>query len=567
MNFEGAGRAMPSPMHAPGAPVLGQTAAAFWILDELEDGILIVARDGRIAWANAACEAFFGIAPGSARDLDLAAFMHRFVLPLVPDKGFGARIVPALAGGSEVPCCRFRVCRNGFPDEWLSVSSRKMEDERFRGSRMLRFQAVTEPEPAVGPVMHLAEDGEILSANGAAAPLLAHWNVLVGDRLPESWIPMLRAVLGSGAAERIDLATEACVYALTFAPVSGGRIIAVSGTGISPAGEGSRPPGDEYRYRELFNSMKSGAAVYEAREGGQTFVFKDFNLAAERMDGIPRAEVLGKTLTEVYPGAESFGITDALRRVWETGEAEVLPVQLYRDDRLVRWRDNYIYRLPSGELVAVFDDMTAQHRAENTLKERERMFREIAQRSFDIIFTLDAAGTITYVSPAVRRVLGYEPSAAIGMAGRDYITPQHHDRYAAAAERLRAGRDVEGLIFELTRRDGSTAYVEVNASPITSDGSVTGIQGVGRDITDRVRMEQEKKQAYDRISRNIEQFAVVGDHVRQPLQVLLGVADLVEDAWGGMIVEQVERINSIINELDQGWIESRKVREFLKRYD
>lgn len=558
---------MPSPMHAPGAAVLGQTPAAFQILDELEDGILIVARDGRIAWANAACEACFGIAAGSAGGLDLAGFLHRFVLPLVPDKGFGERIVPALAGGSDLQCCRLRICRDGFPDRWLSISSRRMEEERFRGSRMLRFQAASGPGQAVGPVMQIAGDGTILSANSAAAPLLAHWSVLVGDRLPESWIPMLRAVRRSGAAERIDLATEACVYALTFAPTADGRTIAVSGTGIGTAGESRIPPGDEYRYRELFNSMKSGAAVYEAREGGETFVFKDFNLAAERMDGIPRAEVLGKTLAEVYPGAASFGITDALRRVWETGEAEVLPVRLYRDDRLVRWRDNYIYRLPSGELVAVFDDVTAQRRAENALKERERMFREIAQRSFDLIFTLDAAGTITYVSPAVRRVLGYEPSATVGMTGRDCIAPQHHDRYAAAAERLRAGRDVEGLVFALTRRDGSTAYVEVNASPITTDGSVTGIQGVGRDITDRVMMEQEKKQAYDRINRNIEQFAVIGDHVRQPLQVLLGVADLVEDTWGGKIVEQVERINSIITELDQGWIESRKVREFLRRYD
>ncbi|MDD2788162.1 MAG: histidine kinase, partial [Methanoculleus sp.] len=65
-----------------------------------------------------------------------------------------------------------------------------------------------------------------------------------------------------------------------------------------------------------------------------------------------------------------------------------------------------------------------------------------------------------------------------------------------------------------------------------------------------------------------EQFAVLGDHIRQPLQVTLGRAELLDDeVTAGVIREQVERINDYIRQLDRGWVESRKVREFLRRHD
>ena len=41
---------------------------------------------------------------------------------------------------------------------------------------------------------------------------------------------------------------------------------------------------------------------------------------------------------------------------------------LYRDERIEGWRDNYVYRLPSGDVVAIYDDLTEQNRAEEDLR-------------------------------------------------------------------------------------------------------------------------------------------------------------------------------------------------------
>jgi sensor domain CHASE-containing protein len=87
-----------------------------------------------------------------------------------------------------------------------------------------------------------------------------------------------------------------------------------------------------------------------------------------------------------------------------------------------------------------------------------------------------------------------------------------------------------------------------------------------QEIFQRKLMEAQKREAYEQIEKNIEQFAILGDHVRNPLAVIVGLADLTGGTASEKILEQAKTIDKIIDQLDRGWIESEKVREFLKRY-
>jgi sensor domain CHASE-containing protein len=87
-----------------------------------------------------------------------------------------------------------------------------------------------------------------------------------------------------------------------------------------------------------------------------------------------------------------------------------------------------------------------------------------------------------------------------------------------------------------------------------------------QEIFQRKLIEVQKREAYEQIERNIEQFAILGDHIRNPLAVIVGLADLTEGAPSKKILEQAKMIDGIIDQLDRGWIESEKVREFLRRY-
>jgi two-component system cell cycle sensor histidine kinase/response regulator CckA len=133
----------------------------------------------------------------------------------------------------------------------------------------------------------------------------------------------------------------------------------------------------EVRFRELFDNMTSGAAVYKAKDDGADFVLGDINEAGLRMIGRQtRENVAGHVVTELLPGIRKMGLLDVFQRVWRTGVAEHSLSAQYTDARLSKWFDNFVYKIPSGEIVALYDDLT-EHKREEV--EREKLQAQLSQ--------------------------------------------------------------------------------------------------------------------------------------------------------------------------------------------
>ena len=90
------------------------------------------------------------------------------------------------------------------------------------------------------------------------------------------------------------------------------------------------------------------------------------------------------------PGINKFGLLEVFKRVWATGIPEHYPAKFYQDEQLQSWYENFVYRLPSGEIVAVYDDITEHKQAEEALKINEALFRELYDnmKSGSVIFTV-----------------------------------------------------------------------------------------------------------------------------------------------------------------------------------
>ncbi|TVR72321.1 MAG: PAS domain S-box protein [Spirochaetaceae bacterium] len=132
------------------------------------------------------------------------------------------------------------------------------------------------------------------------------------------------------------------------------------------------------RFQGIFEQTSSGVAVYRPLDGGEDFEFVDYNPAAEHMDQTQKEAVIGRRLTESFPGIRDMGLLEVLQRVARTGEPEQLPLSQYEDDDITGWRENRVFRLSSGEIVAVYDDLTGIKRAQ---QESERARREAEQAS------------------------------------------------------------------------------------------------------------------------------------------------------------------------------------------
>lgn len=88
---------------------------------------------------------------------------------------------------------------------------------------------------------------------------------------------------------------------------------------------------------------------------------------------------------------------------------------------------------------------------------------------------------------------------------------------------------------------------------------------VARDITNQVRMQKEQEIALAQIDSNILQLAILNDEVRNPLTVICGLLDDGICERHEEILVQVRKIDSIIDHLDRGYLDSEKVRRYLTR--
>lgn len=268
----------------------------------------------------------------------------------------------------------------------------------------------------------------------------------------------------------------------------------------------------ESAYRALFAQIASGIAIYEAVDDGRDFVFLDFNPAAERIDQIPRADVIGRRLSEVFPAIREFGLLDVLERVWRTGESEHHPVRLYRDGRIEGWRDNQVFRLPGGSVVAVYEDKTAE-------RETDDRFRQLATAVRDVFWLQSPDWTkIHYVSPAFEEVWGQSRQSL-------YDDPQSwfeaiHPDDRKAVSRAFKHTPTSGLSdprlppFRVIRPDEEIRWVEARRFAIRNDqGKVVRVAGVAEDVTERHLAEEELRRSEVRFRATFEQSAVGMAHI------------------------------------------------------
>ena len=297
----------------------------------------------------------------------------------------------------------------------------------------------------------------------------------------------------------------------------------------------------EVRFRELFENMISCVAVYGAVADGTDFVLKDFNRAAEIAEKIDRQKIIGQSLLKVFPGAREMGLLAVLQRVWRTGRSEHVPAAYYKDARNEGWRENYVYKLPTGEVVALYSDITERIKAERKILENEAKYRLLADNVGDVIFVLDMNLKYTYISPSVKNLREYEPEEVLKQQSIEQtLTPSSQalamTTFSEIMELEKSGKrempQSQILQLEMIRKDGTTVWTEVKLSFIRDENQQpVGIMGLTRDITERMQTERELYQTLDNLRKSFGatvQVMVSAVEMRDPYTAghQLRVADL-----------------------------------------
>ncbi|MDD5099031.1 MAG: PAS domain-containing sensor histidine kinase [Candidatus Colwellbacteria bacterium] len=255
-----------------------------------------------------------------------------------------------------------------------------------------------------------------------------------------------------------------------------------------------------YCDRGFFDGLFEGVAVYRYIPDKKDFIILDINKSVEKIEKVRKKEVIGRFLTDVFPGVKEMNIFAAFKRVWKTGKAEKYPAVAYKDERISGWRENYIFRLSTGEVVAVYRDLTAEKRAEDEVVKSEKRYRKMFNLMPDIMFMVDSKLRIQMMNDAGMRMirsLGL-PEDPIGKDIFEMIPLLPKSTKKEYAEVFRTGVPFSG---EVNYHIGGVILIgQTNRIPLLKDGKVLSVLGIIHDVTADRRNEWDLQKSIERFN-------------------------------------------------------------------
>jgi diguanylate cyclase (GGDEF)-like protein/PAS domain S-box-containing protein len=212
------------------------------------------------------------------------------------------------------------------------------------------------------------------------------------------------------------------------------------------------------------------------------------NVAWAAWNNLEPAQVIGCPLDQFLSADGLMGLASQLSRLGPDHMIltdDVFRADLNAPDHFVEWVDRYVVGPDGPSVIAVGRDVSRRYIAEMKLAESEALFRDLADKSSDIVWRLVTSPSphFEYVSPSIERILGYPPSYFTDDFTR--ILDILDDEGRAAVTRSFYGEPLPARSdFTFRHADGSILIGELVITPLRG-----GVQGVGRDVTQLRRLQ------------------------------------------------------------------------------
>ncbi len=257
----------------------------------------------------------------------------------------------------------------------------------------------------------------------------------------------------------------------------------------------------EEKYRSLFENMNAGFALHEVMVDDNNkpvdYRYIEVNPAFEKLTGMKKEDLIGKTVTEAIPGTEN----DPADWIGKFGGVGLTGIPITVEDyseAFDRWYKVSGYSPKKGYFAVTFTDITERKKAEEALKESEEKFRTIAEQSFMSIIILQD-GILKYFNERFPKGNRYSPEEIKNWKPYEFaklIHPDDRDFVMDQARKKAIGEKgvIEQYKYRIIRKDGEIRWLENFSKTINYKGRPADFI-MSIDITEQINAEKQLKKS------------------------------------------------------------------------
>jgi PAS domain S-box-containing protein len=227
------------------------------------------------------------------------------------------------------------------------------------------------------------------------------------------------------------------------------------------------------------------------------------------------------------------GEMDGIQTAKEIRARQGLPtvfLTAYADDELMeraKEADPYGYLVKpvhERELRSTIEMSMYKHRIDRQLRESERRFRALVEKSYDVVVLVSTDGTFLYVNPSVEQMLGFQPIELVGETAINYA---HPDDIQAIDPEFTYFLNNPGATttaqIRVRHKDGSWRWIELSGTNMLSEPGVNAVVVNFRDITERKKAEEKIHDQLERLNalHEIDQAIAGSTDLRLSLDEIL----------------------------------------------
>jgi PAS domain S-box-containing protein len=200
-------------------------------------------------------------------------------------------------------------------------------------------------------------------------------------------------------------------------------------------------------------------------------------------------------------------------------------------------------------------DITDQKAVKQALRDSEERYRTLTDSAPDIIYTLDLDGRFTYVNPQWRAILGHSSEEVIGKAFHDFAVQDDLPELIRIFQRVYDLKEAfEPANARLLDREGNERWFELSGAPYRNGkNDVMGLVGIAKDVTGRMKAEEQLRQAQkmDAIKRLAGGVAHDFNNILQSIQsnTQLMILDQKKEGRSNKRLKQIEKSTRRASEL------------------